>query len=62
VNPGNGANSEFAGGGQILSQGQTAGAAGGGCGAGGSGSGSTSSTATAGGAGSAGCIRIIEFK
>ena len=29
VNPGNGANSEFAGGGQILSQGQTAGAAGG---------------------------------
>src|SRR5207248_420223 len=42
VNPGLGASSEFAGGGMVLSQGQTAGVAGGGCGAGASGAGSTS--------------------
>src|SRR5439155_133997 len=48
--------------GMVLSQGQTAGVAGGGCGAGASGAGSTSTTATIGGTGSAGCIRITEFK
>ena len=62
VNPGVGGSSVFAGGGQVVSQGQTAGVAGGGCGAGASGAGSTSTTATTGGTGSAGCIRITEFK